>query len=84
LSFETFSIFQGFYSTPVLSVFSSGIRIHNRYIQLLVAVVAVVVFVVLVFVEVDGDDLGVVDVEVVPTLKYNTNNVANWSSNYYP
>ena len=42
------------------------------------------VFVVLVFVEVDGDDLGVVDVEIVPTLKYNTNNVANWSSKYYP
>ena len=38
-----------------------------------------------VFVEVDGDDLGVVDVEVVSTLKYNTNNyVANWSPNYYP
>ena len=38
-----------------------------------------------VFVEVDGDDLGVVDVEVVSTLKYNTNNyVANWSANYYP
>ena len=38
-----------------------------------------------VFVEVDGDDLGVVDVEVVSTLKYNTNNyVANWSPNFYP
>ena len=55
---------------------SSGIRIHYRYIQLLVVVVvAVVLFVVglvvavPVFVEVDGDDLGVVDVEVVSTLK---------------
>ena len=89
-NFETFSVFQGFYSTPVLSDSSSGIRIHYRYIQLLVVVVAVVVFVVgldvvvSVFVEVDVGDLGVVDVEVVPTLKYNTNNVANWSSNYYP
>ena len=71
---------------------SSGIRIHYRYIQLLVVVVvAVVLFVVglvvavPVFVEVDGDDLGVVDVEVVSTLKYNTNHyVANWSPNYYP
>ena len=71
---------------------SSGIRIHYRYIQLLVVVVvAVVLFVVglvvavPVFVEVDGDDLGVVDVEVVSILKYNTNNyVANWSPNYYP
>ena len=49
----------------------------------MVFVVGVVV-VVSVFVEVDVGDLGVVDVEVVPTLKYNTNNVANWSSNYYP
>ena len=70
---------------------SFGIRIHYRYIQLLVVVVvdAVVLFVVglvvavPVFVEVDGDDLGVVDVEVVSTLKYNTNHyVANWSPNY--
>ena len=38
-----------------------------------------------VFVEVDGDDLGVVDVEVVSTLKYNTNHyVVNWCPNYYP
>ena len=74
-----------------MSVSSSQIRIHYRYIQLLVVVVAaVVLFVVglvvavLVFVEVDGDDLGVVDVEVVSTLKYKTNNdFANWSPNYY-
>ena len=49
----------------------------------MVFVVGVVV-VVSVFVEVDIGDLGVVDVEIVPTLKYNTNNVANWSFNYYP
>ena len=49
----------------------------------MVFVVGVVV-VVIVFVEVDVGDLGVVDVEVVPTLKYNTNNVANWSWKYYP
>ena len=80
-SFEKFSIFQSFYSTPVLSDFSSRIRIHNRYDQLLVVVVVAVVFVVVgpvvvvfVLVEEDAVDPGVADVEIFPTLKNNTNN----------